>query len=388
MGAEAVSATAPRPAAPALPGRRPALVVRLRLLLMACGAAALMLGLWGGLFRIGWTARAPGDVRVLLHGPLMVSGFFGLLIALERAVADGRSPAYLVPGMAAAGALALIAGAASVGAAVVTLASAGLLVLALAALRRQRALFTVTMAFGAAAWLAGNALWASSGVPADAVPCWILFLVLTIAAERLELSRLLQPSAARLALFLAPLAALLAAAALLSAASGDDALLLGRILFGAGLLLLAAWLLRNDVARRTLRLGGLPRFAAASLLCGYAWLALAGAMALLPERLAPLYARDAFLHAIFVGFVLSMVFAHAPIILPAVLKIAVPFRAVLYAPLALLQASLALRIAGDFAAADAPRSWGGALNAAALLLYALVVLGLVLNRAAASGRAR
>lgn len=366
-----MKAARPEAAGAATPRAR---LLWLRPLLLACGAAALALGLWGGLFRIGWAAEPPSGALALLHGPLMVSGFFGLLIALERAVAAARPSAYLVPAAAALGSLALFAGAAEAGAALFTLAAAGLLALSLATLRRQPALFTLTLALGAAAWLAGNALWAGGRTPSDVVPWWILFLVLTIAAERLELSRLLRPSALSQALFLAPVAALAVAAALLSAAASDARA--GRLLFGAGLLMLTLWLLRHDLARRTLRIAGLPRFAATALLSGYGWLAVAGAIALLPERLGPFVAYDAFLHAIFVGFVLSMVFAHAPIILPAVLKLAVPFHALLYGPLALLDASLALRVAGDFAGAAGVRAWGGALNAAALLLYALAIAGL------------
>jgi hypothetical protein len=349
---------------PALPRLRPAL--------FACGGAALVLGLWSGLFRIGWAQQPPSDTLALLHGPLMVSGFFGLLIALERAVAAARPAAYLVPGAAALGSLALFAGATQPGAMLFTLAAAGLLALSLATLKQQKALFTLTLALGAAAWLVGNALWASGSQLPEVVPWWMLFLVLTIAGERLELSRLLRPSARRQALFLAPLGALVAAAAL-----GDGRI--GRRLFGAGLLALCLWLVRHDVARRTLRIAGLPRFAASALLLGYFWLAVAGAIALLPERLGPFVAYDAFLHAVFIGFVLSMVFAHAPIILPAVLKLAVPFRPLLYAPLALLEGSLALRIAADFAGAAEVRAWSGALTAAALLLFASTIAGLALG---------
>jgi hypothetical protein len=355
---------------------RPALL-RLRPALFACGAAALVLGLWSGLFRIGWAQDPPSDALALLHGPLMVSGFFGLLIALERAVAAARPAAYLAPAAAALGSLALFAGATKSGAVLFTLAAGGLLVLSLATLKQQKALFTLTLALGAAAWLVGNALWAGGEAPPDVVPWWMLFLVLTIAGERLELSRLLRPSAWRQALFLAPLGALVAAAALLSAAPGEAHF--GRLLFGAGLLALCLWLVRHDVARRTLRIAGLPRFAAAALLLGYFWLALAGAIALLPERLGPFVAYDAFLHSVFIGFVLSMVFAHAPIILPAVLKLAVPFQPILYAPLALLEGSLALRIGADFAGAADARAWSGALTAAALLLFALTIAGLALG---------
>lgn len=56
---------------------------------------------------------------------------------------------------------------------------------------------------------------------------------------------------------------------------------------------------------------------------------------------------DAMVHAIFAGFVLSMIVAHAPIVVPAVIGIAIVYRRVLYVPMALLQLSVAMRIVGD-----------------------------------------
>ena len=43
-------------------------------------------------------------------------------------------------------------------------------------------------------------------------------------------------------------------------------------LSGVGMIALAAWLLRYDIALMTIRRSGLPRFVAACLLSGYAWL--------------------------------------------------------------------------------------------------------------------
>jgi hypothetical protein len=74
-----------------------------------------------------------------------------------------------------------------------------------------------------------------------------------------------------------------------------------------------------------------------------------------------------------------MVFGHAPVILPAVLRIPLPYRPLLYAPLALLHATLVLRIAGDFAASSALRAWGGAGNVAAIALFILTAAGLALS---------
>jgi len=106
------------------------------------------------------------------------------------------------------------------------------------------------------------------------------------------------------------------------------------------------------------------------MLGGYAWLGAAGVLFVLEAgRLAGGPPYDAALHAVFVGFVFSMIFAHAPIILPAVARVSVRYRPSFYAPLALLHASLALRLAGDLGGWWAPRRWGGLLDAAAILLF-------------------
>ena len=56
---------------------------------------------------------------------------------------------------------------------------------------------------------------------------------------------------------------------------------------------------------------------------------------------------DAMLHTIFLGFVFSMIFAHAPIILPTITGLALPFQNIFYLHAALLHLSLMLRVAGD-----------------------------------------
>src|SRR5690606_20942175 len=61
-------------------------------------------------------------------------------------------------------------------------------------LRRQRALFTATLALGAACWPIGTAFWLAGNPLHTVVPWWLAFLILTIAGERLELSRFLPPS--------------------------------------------------------------------------------------------------------------------------------------------------------------------------------------------------
>jgi hypothetical protein len=89
---------------------------------------------------------------------------------------------------------------------------------------------------------------------------------------------------------------------------------------------------------------------------------------------------DAVVHAVFLGFTMSMVMAHAPVILPAVTGRALPYHPALYGPVVLLHASLAVRIwLGD--GLDVPGAWqaGAVLNIVALLSFLAVAATRVLD---------
>lgn len=327
------------------------------------GAAALGAGLWGGLIRIGWSWSVPSPAWIAWHGPLMVCGFLGTLIGLERAVALGKRWGYAAPIFSALGAAALLL---SARAAPFLFSAASLAFLAVttAFLQRQRADFLVAGMLGAAAWVAGNLRWALDGTIVEAVPSWMAFLVLTIAAERLELSRLVQHSRfAHRAFGGITLVWFVVAVLPLAAAEPVCAIALGAT---------AVWLWRYDIARWTVRSHGLARYAALALLGGYAWLAVAaaGLIAAAPGMVGLHY--DAILHAVFVGFVFSMIFAHAPIILPAVLGVQVDYHAALSVPLVVLHSGVILRLLGDWLPQAALRRWGGLTSAIAIVLYVAI----------------
>jgi hypothetical protein len=331
-----------------------------RLAILALALAALAAGLAGGLARLG--APAFTATGAAFHGALMVSGFLGTVISLERAIALGSRLALGVPLLAALGACALLADAYRVGVASWIAAPLGLAAISVAIVRRQPQVHTVLLAIAALAWFAGNAMFFLGRVEA-ASTWWFAFLVLTIAAERLEMTRLVRRPPIAQPLFLGIVAAMLAACAW----TWTDAPS-GRAAFGFSLVALAAWLGALDIARRTVRREGLPRFAAVALLAGYAWLAVGG----LAWALAP-HLRDLAVHALALGFVFSMIFAHAPIIVPVVARTAVHFTPWLYLPLGLLHASLAVRVVAG--AADASlRLSAGVLNAAAIALFAVIML--------------
>lgn len=344
---------------------------RWRVPLLVCAIASLILGVAAGLLRMGWRVPLPSFELVMLHGPLMIAGFFGTVISLERAVALARRWAYLGPLAAGVGGVGLILGAPLfVGQWLLSVGSLVLLAASAWVFWRQRALFTFTLATGAGCWVIGNLLWLAGLSVSAIVPWWAGFLVLTIAGERLELSRFLPPSPGAKRVFAHILAVLLA-----GMTSATLTPRLGTLIFGAALLALALWLLRQDIARRTVKEQGLTRYIAVCLLTGYVWLALSGAIILVAGGLAQGgLAYDAAVHALMLGFVFSMVFGHAPIIFPAVARVSMPYHPVFYVPLALLHGSLALRLMGDLAANAEWRALGGAANAVALVAFLLNTL--------------
>ena len=345
---------------------------RARLPLLALGFVALLIGIFSGLARLGVTVDAKAASLAAFHGPMMIAGFFGVVIALERAVATARLWAYAAPLLAGLGAIGVFAGRPSEGAVAMTAGAVALVIASIRFVRIQPALHTATVAAGAIALAAGNGVWAATGRPSAAVPAWIAFIVLTIAGERLELTRFLPRSEFAQRAFAAIVAAIAAAMALSASPAAARA-------FGVALLALSAWLYAYDLARRTIRDSGLTRYTAACLLSGYVWLAIGGAIVAAAGLEPGTRAYDAALHALFVGFVFSMVFGHAPIIFPAVLRVKVPYSPAFYAPVALLHASVALRLAADAADAIGARQAGAIGNALAIGLFIVTAITAVVR---------
>jgi hypothetical protein len=336
--------------------------------LLAAALVALLAGLWAGLLRLGIDLPPLRANLAELHGPLLVLGFLGTQIGLERAVAlRPRLPwPYLAPVGAATGAVWLLVGLpTTVGQLLLVLGGGVLCVVFVAVHRIDPTWHNAVMGLGAVAWTAGAIVWLNDDEVARAVPFLAAFLILTIVGERLELSRMRRPTAPVRAALLLAIALFVCGVVATLLDTG-----LGVRLAGAGMLAQAAWLARYDVARRTIRMSGVTRYMAVALLAAYWWLAVAGALWLSSgELLGGGFTYDAMVHTVFLGFVFSMVFAHAPVIVPAVLGVALPYRRAMYGPLALLHAGILLRVLGDLDENVTAWRWGGVLDETAILAF-------------------
>lgn len=351
------------------------LLVR-RLAFLIPGGVALLGGLDAALLLLGLPAPFTTERLPQIHAPLMVFGFIGTLVVLERAVAARRWWGFLSPSALGVGGLALLS---PLSLAVGQLAFAvGLIVLLLiyrVLWLKQPSAAIAIQAFGALSGLVAAILWLSGVVIPLLVPAMAAFLVLTIAGERLELARVSPAVDAR-----AERSALACAVAITVATVAAPLWPpVGYPMFGLALVALVGWLFRHDVATRLVRSSGLPRYMAVCLLAGYLWVLVAGGIWLVAGPVTSGAAYDAALHSIFLGFVMSMIMAHAPVILPAVIRRPLPYRWYLYVPVLLLHLSLLLRVlVGDGRGVARMVQVGGALNIVAVLLFvALAVFSAV-----------
>ncbi len=346
--------------------------------LMAAGMVCLLVGMAAGLLRINLNLFLVSPSLAAVHGPLMVAGFLGTVIGLERAVAFGRTWGYAGPFFSAVGGIWLVAGGGeTVGAALFLVSSVFMVVIYAIILRRQSVMFNLVMTLGAASWGVGNLFWLLQYPIGTFVLWWGGFVILTIAGERLELSRFVQPPRSARTLFAALMGILLVGMIVAPFNPGP-----GSKVCGAAMVATAFWLFIYDIPRRTIRQTGLTRFVAASLLPGYFWMAVAGLFLVFQQGWPVGQYYDPVLHSLFLGFAFSMIFGHAPIIFPAVLKVEVPYYSAFYVHLALLHASLLARVSGTLLDSQPAHTVGGALNALALMVFLVNTVIAVIRGAA------
>ncbi len=324
-----------------------------RRLLVLLGLATLLTAALSGVVRLGVLPRLAGPLghTVAHHGPWMVVAFLGTVIGVERCADQTRAWPYLGPLLIGVGGL--------VGRPWAVLVGGVVLGLSLIA-RARGARITSLVAIEAVSQLVfvGAAVLAVRGAPVfELVPWWMVFLVTTILGELATEGEA------------APLALAVVAAAVLVASLGWPAALR---LLGVCFVLLGVFMFRLEAARPWAR-GGSAGHVARSIAFAAAWSLVAGVLLARYGALAAGPVYDATLHAVFVGFVLGMLFGHGPLVLPPLVGRRVSHDGRFVVPFAVLQASLIARVAGDLLGVPSARSIGGALNGVAVLLFVLSV---------------
>ena len=290
----------------------------------------------------------------------------------KRAVALRKTWGYLAPICLGLGGLLFMSPVpAAAGRALLLAGSLGLVAIYVPLWRRHKDPTVLVQLLGAVL-LAGSAILWLRDVPASVFVPWLAcFVILTIAAERIELARvgLFDPHArARADSLILTLAHVVFATAVASVLWPD----FGTILLGVSLLILVVWLSQADVARKLVKASGAQRFMAICLLSGYVWLAIAAVTWIMLGHVDTGRGYDAVIHAVFLGFTMTMIMAHAPVIFPAVLRRPLPYRPYMYGPFILLHIGLVLRILiGDAFDVELAHTVGGVLNVIALLAFAL-----------------
>jgi hypothetical protein len=333
----------------------------LRYALVAGALLSLAVAGWAGLVRIGWPWPAFREEVLLSHGPLMVTGFVGTLVGVIRALRSLEAVGLIPPVLSATASVAAIAVPGTPLGPVLGIAAAlALLATTLRTWRAGRRPALALLGLAAMAWAIGDALWLGEGQGGAATAWWMAFAALAITGQRVDTDPRLGEKGRPL-LGIAVLLILLGA--LTVAVRGPE----GLRVFGLGAIALVAWGVRGDLIERRRHVGSRRylRFLVLAMASAYVWLAVSGGLALFLGA-AP---YDAIVHALFAGFVLSAIFAHAPAFVPGVLGRAVVFRTAAYVPLALLDIAVLGRVVATVVVSPDGQRWSSLLIGIAVLLF-------------------
>jgi hypothetical protein len=300
------------------------------------------------------------------HGGLMVVSFLASLIFLERAVSFKTSWPLWLPAINVLSGVAFVLDAPVLAHWLMVTASMGFVVMCIYFVYRFEELFYFIFLAGAFCLAGGNLVLMLTRSYPTASTWWMGFLLFTIVGERLELTRFLNISNTKKYLLVFFLVIVLASLFW-------PFHLGGHLVFAFGILLTALWLLRYDMARHSIKHPGQHRYSGLLLIAGYLWLLVMATLMLFQHDIP--FGYDAVLHSFFIGFVFSIIFSHAPIILPSITRSAVKiYSPVLYLWFILLQLSLVLRITGDVTGDLLMRKLGGIINGVVILLFFITIV--------------
>lgn len=293
---------------------------------------ALLLSLLTGWERMG--IPLVQNIPAAEHGAMMVGCFLGGLIMLERAAALKIKWAYAGTLLSGIGLVLFLLKESNLGYIALIVAAIAYVAILIHTSRTQKNTEILLPLVGALCLLTGNILLLLYQLYPLVIMWWMGFLLFTILGEQLRTA----PVKGSIALSQIMIALALGAIflGLLLPFHGS-----GRIIFGIGLIFLSCWLILYQPTRKNVFSEGYPGYFSLAKVLGYSWLLISGLL-----MIAGISHYDAQLHGFFIGFVFSMIFAHAPVMLPRVLSGQTLYHPILYVWLLVLHITLILRIVG------------------------------------------
>lgn len=380
---------------------------RARLFLLLLAAIGALMGLNSALIRSSIPALATPAPLGDGHGVFMVFGFLGGAIGLERAVAyQAGAPhkpkwGFLAPAFAGIGSVLMVIEALPfvsretsfvpfafmahnpqvLPGIAWTLSMAALTGIYFGVWRRQQSVAVLIQLLGAFLGVAGIALWAR-GIDAQILaPWWMAYLVLTIVGERIELARVafIAHNIEWLIFFASVAFAVSLGVCLINPTIGYP--LLG-ITLGAMLLLA----ITHDTARKTYKIKGVTGFMGTCMLVGYAWALLSSAIWIFSPTGFEGYWRDMAIHGLAIGFTMSMVAAHASMIIPSITRRPMKYHPILWGGWSVMQIGLLVRLLGTTSGETLLWQWGDGISIVGMLLMmvTVAVLNIATSRTVAS----
>ncbi|MCX2743566.1 hypothetical protein OO013_06800 [Mangrovivirga sp. M17] len=338
----------------------------------ALGFVALVTGIWTGLQRMGYSLPMISLSAASLHGLIMTGSFLGTLISFERAIMSRLKISLIVPILSGLSGIFLLTGQKEIGQILLLSASIGYLII----------IFPINLKFtdsgiffclGGLCWIFGNILIMKTGLLPQALPWWIGFLFFTVFAERITLSQFLKKS--KVASLLKWSILILFLSSLMFPFHSN-----GNIIFGIALILASGWLLKYDMAIYSIKKAGWHRFSGITLMIGYTWLGVSGILFLSDKM--DLYNYDAKVHTFYLGFIFSMIFAHAAHIFPPIFKLPSPkFSSLFYFILAFFEGALVIRIISDLFHLPDIRIYSGIMTGIGIIaFFATLMIMIYLNK--------
>lgn len=221
---------------------------------------SLLSAIWSGWLRIGW--NFPITNVAAQHGALMVNSFLALLIFLERAVVFRNKLVLALPLFNALSVAAFAAGFPVVAQLLFILCSSVFTLVCLYFIYRYKESYYFIFLIGAVCLLTGNVILYRTNFYPSAVTWWMGFLLLTIIAERLELSRFLKLTDFKRYILWFCLA--LVVVALLHPLQVQ-----GNTFFAIAIAMNAIWLLKYDMARHSIKAKGHSNKVAGKIIPAY-----------------------------------------------------------------------------------------------------------------------